>query len=229
MNVSEYARIFVRRGWIALVAMLIAAASAYIFSRAQTPIYRATQKILIAPARNDFGLAQTLKQLMSSWAERLSAEVRATEVLTALNDSAAGGGADTSLDMTAGDLASRVSITSDLNTLLLNIDVDLPNGIIAARVARTYGEQFVQWRNEQNAPLRLEDRINAEMLDYPPFGLARPNTAINVAAGALLGLIIGGAAIFFLELAAANIIHKPAEISRLLGLPVLGQLPSSAD
>ncbi len=216
MNLTDYLRILIRRGWIVLVAMILTAGAAFIFSKQQTPVYRATQKILIAPARNDFGLAQTLKQLMSSWVARLDAEARAKDVIDAL-----------SLDMTPGDLDSKVTISSDLNTLIISIDVDLTDGATAARVANTYGQQFFQWREQQNAPLRLEDRINAELLDYPTPSLFRPNTAVNVAAGALLGILLGGAVVFVLELLDANIIRRPDDIERYLSLPVLGTLPDS--
>jgi len=223
MNLNDYVRILVRRGWIVLLAAILTAGAAYVFSKMQTPLYRATQKILIAPARNDFGLAQTLKQLMSSWAERLNAEARAAEVIAALEDKVEG--EDRSLDITPGALASRVTVSPDLNTLILSIDVDLEDGPTASRVANMYAQLFEAWRNQQNAPLRLEDRIDAELLDYPAFGLYRPNTSVNVAAGALLGLIVGGAVVFVLELLAANVVRRPEDLERALELPVLAALP----
>ena len=42
-------------GWIILLAMILTAGSAYVFSKLQTPIYRAEQKILIKPSRPDLG------------------------------------------------------------------------------------------------------------------------------------------------------------------------------
>lgn len=216
MSLNEYVRIVMRRGWIVVIAVILTAGSAFFFSRLQTPIYRATQTILIAPARNDFGLAQTLKQLMASWVARLDADARAVDVIEALN-----------LDMTPASLRSQVTVASDLNALLITVDVDMADGPTAARVANTYGQQFIQWRNEQNAPLRVEDRINAELIDYPRFGLFRPNTAVNVAAGALLGLIVGGAVVFVLEYLGANIVRRPEDVERYLELPVLGALPDA--
>ena len=216
MNLSDYVRILIRRGWIILLAAALTAVAAYVFSRMQTPVYRATQTILIAPARNDFGLAQTLKQLMASWVARLDAEDRARDVIEAL-----------SLDMTPGQLKSNVTVSSDLNALLINVDVDMADGPTAARVANTYGQQFIQWRNAENAPIRLEDRINAELIDTPNFGLYRPNTAVNVAAGALLGLILGGMVVFLLELASVNTVRSMSDVERGLGLPVLGALPGA--
>ncbi|MCC7448583.1 MAG: hypothetical protein IT324_14280 [Anaerolineae bacterium] len=215
MNLTDYFRILVRRGWIILLAVLLTAGSGYVFSKLQTPIYRSTQKVLIKPARNDLGLTQTLRQLMNGWVARLDTEARAAEAITALR-----------LDMTPGQLKSMVTVTPDLNNLLINIDVDMKDGDVANRVAQVYGQQFYEWRNQENQPLRLEDRINAELLDAPRYSLYRPNTSVNVAAGALLGVLIGGAAIFALEFLDSNVVRRPNDVERYLQLPVLGNLPN---
>ncbi len=205
-----------RRGWIILLAMVLTAGSAYAFSKLQTPIYRSTQKILIKPARPDFGLTQTLKQLVTSWATRMDTDLRAKEAIDALN-----------LDMTPEQLHRMVTVTPDLNQLQLNVDADMSNGDTANRVAQVYGQKFIEWRNQENQPLRLEDRINAELLDSPRYGQFRPNTAINVAAGALLGLLVGGVVVFVLEFMDSNIVRRANDVERYLQLPVLGTLPDN--
>ncbi len=150
MNLTDYFRILARRGWIILLAVILTAGSGFAFSKLQTPIYRSTQKILIKPARNDFGLTQTLRQLMNSWVSRLDTEARAAEAINGIP-----------LEMLPGQLKSMVTITPDLNNLVINIDVDMKDGDVANRVAQFYGTQFIEWRNQENQPLRLEDRINA--------------------------------------------------------------------
>ena len=55
MNLIDYGSILIRRGWIMLLLGIIAAGAAFIFSRQMTPVYRATQKVLIVPSRSDFG------------------------------------------------------------------------------------------------------------------------------------------------------------------------------
>src|SRR5215470_11916181 len=187
MNLTDYVRILVRRGWIIVLAVILTAGSAYVFSRVQTKVYRATQKILIKPARADLGLTESLKQLLGSYVLRLDTDLRAAEAIQALK-----------LDMLPGQLHELVKVTPDLNNLSIVVDVDMTDGATAAQVAETYGNLFVEWRNQENQPQRLEDRINAELLDTPTPGLIRPNTAVNVAAGALLGILVGGAVLFFL-------------------------------
>jgi capsular polysaccharide biosynthesis protein len=216
MNLTDYLRVLMRRGWIILLAVLLTAGSGYVFSKLQTPVYRATQKILIKPARNDFGLTQTLRQLMNSYTTRLNTEERAGEVINALK-----------LDMTPQQLAGMVASTADLNNLTINIDADMTDGNVAERVARQYGLIFYEWRLQENQPLLLADRINAELLDPPRYGLFRPNTAVNVAAGALLGVLLGGAAIFILEYVDSHVVRRANDVERYLQLPVLGSLPST--
>jgi capsular polysaccharide biosynthesis protein len=213
MNLTDYLRILVRRGWIILLAVILTAGAGFALSKIQSKVYRSTQTILIKPARNDFGLTQTLRQLMNSWASRLHTELRAQDVINALK-----------LDMTPGQLLDAVNVTPDLNNLVINIDVDMADGDVANRVAREYGVQFYEWRNQENQPLRLEDRINAELLDMPRYALFRPNTTVNVAAGALLGVLIGGAAVFILEYLESNVVRRPNDVERYLQLPVLGAL-----
>jgi capsular polysaccharide biosynthesis protein len=215
MNLTDYFRILIRRGWIILLAIALTAGAAYALSKVQTPVYRATQKILIKPARNDNGLTQTLKQLLASWATRLDTDARAQEAI----DAAA-------LDMQAGALHSLVHISQDLNTLQLIVDVDNTDGATAEKIALIYGLNFIEWRNQENQPLRLEDRITAELLDTPHYGLYRPQTTVNVAAGALLGLLLGGLAVFILEYIESNVVRRAADIERQLQLPVLGNLPN---
>ena len=213
MNLTDYIRILLRRGWIIVIAILLTAGSAFIFSRVQTRVYRATQIILIKPARADFGLTQSLKQLMGSYVLRLDTDLRADEVIRVLK-----------LEFLPAQLHDMVKVTPDLNNLSIVIDVDMTDGATAASVAQEYGQLFVQWRNQENQPQRLEDRITAEMLDAPTPGLIRPNTSVNVAAGALLGVLIGGVVVFVLEYLESNIMRRAEDVERFLELPVLGRL-----
>ncbi len=216
MNLVDYVRVLRRHGWILLLAAALTAGSGYVFSKLQTSVYRSTQKILIKPARSDFGLTQTLKQLLEGWGERLRTELRAQDAISTLK-----------LDMTPADLKSQVTITADVNSMLITIDADMKDGEVGNRVARVYGEQFIEWRAQENQPLQLADRINAELLDAPQYALLRPNTKINVLAGALLGLLIGGVVVFVLEFLDSNVVRRTNDVERFLQLPVLGTLPDT--
>ena len=55
MNLLDYGRIILRRGWIAILLASIVAVSAYVFSQIVTPVYRGTQTVLLVPVRSYLG------------------------------------------------------------------------------------------------------------------------------------------------------------------------------
>ena len=72
MEINDYLKILRKRGWIMVVVALIAAASAYGFSKMQTPIYSATVKMSVVPARaTDWGSNNSLKDLLRNYAENI--------------------------------------------------------------------------------------------------------------------------------------------------------------
>ncbi len=215
MNLMDYVRIILRRWWIIVLLVVLCMASAYVFSRMQTPIYRATQTILMKPSRVDYGLAEATTRLMRSYVVYLSSEDRAQQVIS-----------DLQLDMVPGALLGNVTVDTEESMLSLTVDVDLPDGELAQRVARRWGELFINWRNEENQRSRYEDRIDAELIDYPNYAQTKPNTFVNVAVGAALGLLLGGVIVFVLEYLESNVIRHRSDITRSLGVPVLGAIPA---
>lgn len=216
MNIRDYLQILLRRGWILVLAMVLTAGSAYVFSKGQTPVYRSEQTITILPARNDAGLTQTLLDLLNSYRKWMDSYTLAGTVIGQLH-----------LDMTPEQLRGMITIASDRPTITLNVDVDMTNAEVASHVARAYGEAFVQWRTQQNEPLQLADRITAELRDPPLPSQIKPTTQTNTIAGALLGLLIGGVIVFVLETLSASVVRRNADVERYLQLPVLGSIPDT--
>lgn len=214
MNLTYYARILIRRGWILLLAIAITAGAAYAFSKAQTPVYRATQRVLLQPARNDYGLTETLRILLRSYVVYLNTDTQAATVITRLQ-----------LDMTPGDLRRYTTISSDPTQLIVQIDVDMQDGPLAARIATELGRLLVEYRTEDNRDLQREDRIDALLIDTATYGLHSPKTKINMLAGAVLGLLLGGAVVFALEYLESNILRSRDDVQSFLALPLLAAIP----
>lgn len=215
MDLSYYVRLLVRRGWIIVLAVIITAGAAYALSKAQTPVYRATQRVLMQPARNDFGLTETLRILLRSWVVYLDTQQNAQEAINRLN-----------LDMTAGDLMRYTTISSDPTQLTVQIDVDMQDGPLAARIAYELGVLLKEYRDQANRDLNRQDRIDAIVLDPATYGLYRPRTAVNTMAGGVLGLLLGGAVVFVLEYLESNVVRRQEDVERFLDLPVLAAIPS---
>lgn len=215
MNLTYYVRILIRRGWIVVLAMVVTAGAAYGFSKAQTPVYRATQNVLFQPARNDYGLTETLRTLLRSYVVYLNTDQQAGAAVDRLQ-----------LDMTPGELRSHTTIDSDPTQLLVRIDVDMENGPLAASIATELGRLLVEYRTEDNQDLSREDRIDAILIDTAGWGLHTPKTKINTLAGAVLGLLLGGVIVFVLEYLESNIVRDKNDIERFLDLPVLAAIPA---
>jgi capsular polysaccharide biosynthesis protein len=214
MNLIDYVRILVRRGWIMLLLAVIAAGAAYYLSVQQTPIYRSTQKVLIQPSRNDFGLTEATTRLMNSYVEYLNSEFIAQQVIDTLQ-----------LDMTAAGLKGNVSFIADTLRLFIRIDVDSMDGDQANDIARTWGEELVRFRDEQNQTVRNEDRINARLQDVARYELNRPRPKINAMAGAVLGFLLGGVLVFVLEYLESSVVRRREDLERVLEIPVLAVVP----
>ncbi|MCK6579030.1 MAG: hypothetical protein L6Q98_13085 [Anaerolineae bacterium] len=214
MSLIDYGRILFRRGWIMLLLAAVAAVSAYALSRIQTPLYRATQLVLIQPARADLGLAEGLLREINSYQVFLSSSERAQEVIDALQ-----------LDMLADSVLGATQITVNRENLTVQIDVTLENGDLAAQVARQWGDLFAEYRERDNQIRRQEDRVRAILPDKAIYTLYSPRTALNVIAGAVLGFLLGGVLVFVLEYLESAIVHRREDVERLFDQPLLAAIP----
>ncbi|MDA0698267.1 MAG: Wzz/FepE/Etk N-terminal domain-containing protein [Chloroflexi bacterium] len=215
MPLGEYFRILRRRGWIIVLLACLTAASALVFSTVQNPVYRATVNVLVQPARTDFGLAQSAKLLLDSYVAFLDTDNSAAAIIQ-----------DLQLDMLPETLRADVSIAAEAQRFLITIQVDNENGDAANDIARKWAELLVQWRNDENQKQRREDRVTALLLDAPRYVLDHPRRGLNTAAGGVLGILLGGLLIFFLEYWDAGILRTRADVERQLNLAVLGAIPA---
>ncbi len=216
MILLDYGRIFIRRAWIIVLLAVIAAGGAYYLAKQQQPIYRSTQTVLIQPARSDNGLTLASKELLNNYSLYLNSTYRAIDVIDRLQ-----------LDMTPRALTNAVTIVPDTLTLSVKISVDLPDGEMANRVAKAWGELLVQFRNAENQKVQRSDQVTAQLQDDPQYELNRPRPTINAAAGAVLGVILGAIIIFVLEFLESSVIRRREDLERTLDMRVLASIPEN--
>jgi len=205
-----------RWGWLLVLAMILTAGAAYVFSKVQTPIYRSTVVVNIQPARPDFGLTSSAKTLLRSYVTVIQTETYAQRVINTLH-----------LDRTPGDLLGHVTIASDDSRFVIQIDVRDPDPNVANDIAGAWASELKTWRDEQNAQVNITDKVDAVIVDPPKPALYSPNTKINVLAGAILGLLLGGIIVFVVEYLDAGVIRSSGDLDRL-ELTVLGAIPAEA-
>ena len=214
MDLSDYLRILRQKGWLIILLAVLTAGAAFAFSKVQTPVYESSLRMLVQPARTDFGQAQAAKQLLRGYVQWIRSSYRAAAVIDEL-----------SLDMTPGQLLSDVDVASDDSSFLVQINVENSDPDLANDIARSWGNIFIQWRVDDNATQRKEDRVDVEFIDDPQAGLARPNTKINAAAGLILGALLGLIVIFGWEWLESGVVRRSEDIERYLDIPVIGVIP----
>jgi capsular polysaccharide biosynthesis protein len=217
MELTNYLRIFRKRGWIALVVALVAAASAFGFSRLQTPVYSASVKLSVNPARADWGLSNTTKDLLRNYAENIRTHKMAQEVIDRAQ-----------LDMDTGALLGKVFVSPAADTFTLQIEARDTDPQVAMAIAQTTAEVFVENRDAWNQAQDKQNRIEVSVLDsvynlgYQQYS---PNTKINTIAGGLFGLLAGLLVVFVLEWLEQDVIRSAGDVERAISVTVLGSIP----
>ena len=216
MELMDYVKILRQRGWIIVAVAALAAVAAFGFSRTQTPIYQATAKLNVEPARPDWGLSNTLKDLMRSYVERIRSFKMAEIVIS-----------QAQLDMSPDTFLSHLVVTTDPSTFSIQIDARDRDPEVAILMANTAADEFVKDRTEWNKEIDKSDRIDVSVRDYARYAsLFKPKPKTNALAGAILGGLLGGLILILLVWLESDILRRPDEAERLLGVPVLGAIPS---
>lgn len=218
MELREYWNILVRRAWILILLACITSVSAYVFSKMQVPIYRSTIQLNVIPARLDWGLQQTIKNLLRNYRGQIDSDKTAAEVIRRLD-----------IDLTPAELRKKMTVSPIESDFLIQIDVDDEDPLIAQQLAQTTAEVFVENIRIYMLDQDKSDRVDVSIRDSAlPGTLHKPKTKINTLAGAVFGLILGFVVIFVLEWLQADIIHNAREVERYLGVTVLGAIPTAS-
>jgi capsular polysaccharide biosynthesis protein len=214
LELADYFRILRRRGWIIVLVAAMTAASAWGFSKLQTPVYKASVNVSINPSRIDWGSAQTVKILLRNYVTVINSKKWAGDVISRKQ-----------LDMTPDQLKSNVTVASDDSRLTIQIDVKDYDPGQAALIADDWALMLVEWREQENAHQLKEDQVHAYQIDPATWGLFSPKTKINTIAGGIFGLLLAGVIIFFLEWVESGIVRSAQDVERHLDLTILGAVP----
>jgi capsular polysaccharide biosynthesis protein len=214
MELRDYLRILRKRGWIIILTTLLTAAAAWGFSQMQTVEYKSTISVFVRPERIDNGTLLATKQILRGFVRYIDSLNFSQRVINQLG-----------LDMKPETLKGKVTIASKDEDYIIQIDVVDTDPAQSERVALEWANQFVQWRDQDNLKQRKEDRVDANIVQNPTTGRFRPQTALNVVAGAIIGLLLGVVIVFFLESIESNILRSPDDVERVLGTTVIGAIP----
>jgi len=216
MELRDYLRILRKRGWIIILTTLLTATAAWGFSQVQTVEYKSSISVFVRPERIDNGTLLATKQILRGFVAFIKSRNFAQQVITTLR-----------MDMLPDTLMGKVTIASKDEDYIIQIDVVDTEAAQSERIALEWANQFVQWRNQDNLKQRKEDRVDADIVQNPTTGKFKPQTTLNVVAGAIIGFLLGVIIVFFLEAIEANILRSPEDVERALGTTVIGAIPAA--
>jgi capsular polysaccharide biosynthesis protein len=216
MELRAYFDILRRRGWIIVLVAVLAMAAAGGISLVQTKIYRATARISAVPARPDWGLGNSAKDLLRNFVNNLATHDMANRVI-----------AKEQLDLNSYDLLAKVTVSAEPENFIIRIDAKDQDPDIARKIALRMANEFrddrVAYYETQDKNNRIEVKLVDSVIDAP---LYQPKPLLNAAAGFALGALIGALIVLALEWMAADILATAESVERTLGLPVLGAIPA---
>lgn len=219
MDLREYARVLFKRGWMVVLIAFVGGIGAIGFSKLQQPIYRSTITLSALPARPDYGQGLASKELLNNYSQ----QIVTTKLLQTVVD-------ELQLDISPETLKERVNVSADGTNLLINIEVKDPIQANAPKIAQAIADAFVVKHKQDNLQIDQQDRILVEIQDGPtPVQLFSPQTKINAVAGGILGALVGVLIVFLLEYLESSYVRNAEDVERLLGLTVLGSIPTMTD
>lgn len=214
MTSQDYLKILTKRWWLIGLLLAIGLAGGIVLTLIMTPLYRASIKISVNPARPEYGTALTINNLLSNYSLQMTTVRLAQEVVDQLR-----------LDIAPEAL--RVKVTPQQDNFMLLVEVDSPDPRTAESIATTLATTFVNEYTAANAAALRQDRIDLSILDgVEPAKLNRPRAEINIAAGALAGLLWGVMLVFVLEYL-DDTLKTVDDVERIMALRTVGTIPAS--
>lgn len=228
MELRDYVRIL-HRNWILLLVLLIVGAGAGAAIGFTTPAkYQSSTQIYVSvrtdgAATGDLVQGTTFaRQVVTSYVEVATTGLVLDPVIDELG-----------LDTTAPALASRVSATSALNTVILTISATDGDPKMAAKIADAVAASLIEAVETTLEPPRTEGAESAVQLRVVqsaqvPTKPSSPNIPLFIAMGAVLGLAVGAGAAA-LRTVLDTRIHSLSDIEHVTDRPMLGGIAFDPD
>ncbi|MEG9247425.1 polysaccharide biosynthesis tyrosine autokinase [Arthrobacter sp. Soc17.1.1.1] len=225
MELNDYLRIL-RRNWLlilvcAVVGLIVGAVASF----AIRPTYTAETKLFVAIQSS--GSVQDLQQgntftqaRVQSYVETVAEPLVLQPVVESLG-----------LDITAAELARKVTATADLNTVIITISVDDTSPVQAAAIAQATADSLVESVGGLESPAEGgTSPVNLTVITpaTAPSESSAPNTRLNIVLGLLVGLAVGvGVAV--LRTMLDTRVRGESDLRRVSDAPLLGGISFDSD
>ena len=216
--IQDYGGVVRRYGWIVIVAVLLAGLLSYGVSFFQVEMYRATVHVSTVPARPDWGLGNSAKELMRNFVLNIKTFEVAEEVI-----------ARAQLDMHPSEFLRLTDVAPDASTFTIEIEARSRDKIGAKVMALTLADYFADERTAYYAQQDKRDRIEVKIVSRAiEAAQYQPQPLVNALAGGILGFLLGVGLILLLIWVESGFLRTPDSVERTLGLAVLGAIPVTA-
>ena len=219
MTIAQYVRLL-RDQWIVVLLLTVSGTlGASAFSFLVTPVYEAKAQLFVSTSGQSANFGELTQgntftqQRVKSYTDLLTSPRVLEPVATTLR-----------LPSSGTDLATKITASSPLDTVLIDITVQDSSPTRAADVANAVAVQFPKFVNELEtpagrsvSPVKVTVTRPATSADAP----VSPRTTLNLALGLLVGLGLGvGTAV--LRDSLDRTVNGRTQVSQLAGAPVLG-------
>jgi receptor protein-tyrosine kinase len=219
VNLRDYIAIMRRHVRQILVFVLGFVALAATSTVLATPQYASTTRLFISTSASDDTQAYQgglfSQQRVKSYADLLSGQEISRRVVGSLQ-----------LDETPRELASQVSASAALDTVILTITVTDPSPERATRLAGAFGSEFVSYVAElETPPGKDEATVKATVVDAAtePSSPVSPQPVRNISLGLLVGLILG-AGVAILRDTLDTSVKTAGQLESLVPAPIIGTI-----
>ncbi|WP_157155331.1 polysaccharide biosynthesis tyrosine autokinase [Diaminobutyricimonas sp. LJ205] len=228
MELRDYLRIL-HKNWILIVATtLLGVAAAAATSIVATPKYVSSTELYVSVRSGSESATSELVQGTSFARQAVTSYVSIVNSARVLDPVIE----ELGLDVTSQQLASRVSASSPLNTVLIQVSVTDDDPIRAAEIANSVGKNFIDVvvnvleKPEGEAASLV--KIETVQPALPAARPASPNVPMNLALGLLVGLAVGiGVAV--LRTVLDTRIHSSHDIEQITDTPIVGGITFDPD
>ncbi len=145
MELRQYWDLLKKWLWLIVLTAVVAGAAAFFFSSRQTPIYRASTRLMVSQTGNNTAYSNyadilAAERLSNTYAQMLTSRrlIQAAITKTGLEGV-----------VYPSDLAGAISVQPVRDTQLIDLSVEYPDPVIAAKLANALPEVFVEFNNQQ--------------------------------------------------------------------------------
>lgn len=218
MELARYLRVLRQHIWTIVVCPVVAALAAGAVSLALQPVYQADVSLYVKPAQPIQGTDPTVAGLTTDAVLRTYADwMTQRPILDQVNS-------QLSLGLRPEELASKVKVTPQPNTLLLDVAVQDTNPARARDIANQLVTDFIETVNQAQASQTSSAPSTDKLIVTSPAVLpdrpVLPNKTLNVLIAFAAGLVVAIGLAFLLDYLDQSIKNGDELVQRLGLIPI---------